>query len=96
MAIDSAMPFEQASIIGCAVPIGADAVFNAAKVTPGQMVAVFGCGGVGFNAIQAAAPAGASRIVGVDIQSDSTLLSKRQGVRGTWLGSSNGQRVHSD
>lgn len=80
VAIDPAMPFEQASIIGCAVATGAGAVFNSAKVTPGQSVAVFGCGGVGLNAIQAAALAGASRIIAVDIQPEKLNLAVKFGA----------------
>jgi S-(hydroxymethyl)glutathione dehydrogenase/alcohol dehydrogenase len=80
VAIDSRMPFEQASVIGCAVVTGGGAVFNVAKVRPGQSVVVFGCGGVGLNAVQAAAMAGATRIIGVDIQTDKLELAKRFGA----------------
>ena len=46
---------------------GVGAVVNTARVRPGARVAVIGAGGVGLNAIQGAALAGASRIVAVDI-----------------------------
>jgi S-(hydroxymethyl)glutathione dehydrogenase/alcohol dehydrogenase len=78
--IDPAMPFEKAAVIGCAVVTGGGAVFNAAKVTPGQTIAVFGCGGVGLNAIQAARLAGASRIIGVDIQAEKLALATQFGA----------------
>jgi hypothetical protein len=42
------------------------AVLNRAKVRPGATVVVFGCGGVGLNVVQAAALAGAGKIVAVD------------------------------
>lgn len=80
VAIDPAMPFEQASIIGCAVATGAGVVFNVAKVAPGDAVVVFGCGGVGLNAIQAAALAGATRIIGVDIQTQKLDLATKFGA----------------
>jgi S-(hydroxymethyl)glutathione dehydrogenase/alcohol dehydrogenase len=80
VAIDPSMPFEQASIIGCAVATGAGSIFNAAKVTPGQSIAVFGCGGVGLNAIQAAALAGATTIIAVDIQPDKLELAQKFGA----------------
>jgi S-(hydroxymethyl)glutathione dehydrogenase/alcohol dehydrogenase len=83
VAVDPAMPFEQASIIGCAVATGAGSIFNAAKVTPGQSVAVFGCGGVGLNAIQAAALAGATTIIAVDIQPDKLELAQKFGATAT-------------
>jgi S-(hydroxymethyl)glutathione dehydrogenase/alcohol dehydrogenase len=60
------MPLAQAALIGCAVTTGLGAVFNTAKVPPGSSVAVIGCGGVGLNAVQGAAIAGAGRIIAVD------------------------------
>mgnify|MGYP002143996666 CR=1 FL=1 len=48
-AIDPEMPLDRASVIGCAVTTGAGAIFNACKLTPGETVAVVGCGGVGLN-----------------------------------------------
>ena len=39
---------------------------NTAKVRPGDVVAVIGCGGIGLNAIQAAAIVGAGRIIAID------------------------------
>src|SRR5438093_211808 len=46
---------------------GAGPVFNRAKVPPGASVAVWGCGGVGLNTIQAARLVGAGKIIGVDV-----------------------------
>src|SRR5439155_15462880 len=39
---------------------------NAAQVEPGQTVIVMGVGGIGINAVQGAAHAGASRVIAVD------------------------------
>jgi S-(hydroxymethyl)glutathione dehydrogenase/alcohol dehydrogenase len=60
-------PLEKVALLGCAVTTGVGAVFNTARVTPGSRVAVFGCGGVGLNAVQGAAIAGAASIVAVDV-----------------------------
>jgi S-(hydroxymethyl)glutathione dehydrogenase/alcohol dehydrogenase len=60
------MPLDRAALIGCAVTTGLGAVFNTAKVPPGSSVAVIGCGGVGLNAVQGAAIAGAGRIIAID------------------------------
>ena len=60
------IPFEQLALIGCGVTTGLGAALNTAQVKPGSKVAVFGCGGVGLNAIQGAALAGALRIIAVD------------------------------
>jgi len=61
-------PLDVVCVVSCAVTAGAGAVMNRAKVVPGSSVAVFGCGGVGLNAIQAAAFVGAGRVIAVDIQ----------------------------
>lgn len=60
------LPFEQLAILGCAVNTGAGAVFNTARVKPGDEIGVIGLGGVGMAIVQAAAVAGAARIVAVD------------------------------
>ena len=44
VAIDPEMPLDRAAVIGCAVTTGAGTIFNACKVTPGETVAVIGCG----------------------------------------------------
>lgn len=56
-------------MLGCGVATGWGAVFNTCKVEPGSSVAVFGLGAVGLAVIQAAKIAGATDIVGVDINS---------------------------
>lgn len=60
------MPLDRAALLGCAVMTGVGAVRNAARVRPGDTVAVIGCGGVGLNAIQGARLAGAARIIAID------------------------------
>jgi S-(hydroxymethyl)glutathione dehydrogenase/alcohol dehydrogenase len=65
--IDSDVPFDIASLIGCGVMTGAGAVINAAEVKPGSTVLVIGCGGVGISAIQGAKICGAATIVAVDM-----------------------------
>lgn len=64
--IDPDMPLDRAAVIGCAVTTGAGTIFNACNVTPGETVAVVGCGGVGLATINAAKIAGASRIIAAD------------------------------
>jgi S-(hydroxymethyl)glutathione dehydrogenase / alcohol dehydrogenase len=64
--IPAEMPLDRAALLGCAVTTGLGAVFNTAKVHAGDTVAVVGCGGVGLAAIQAAAIAGAHRVIAVD------------------------------
>ena len=64
--IPEEMPIESAALLGCGVITGAGAVFNTARVAAGQSVVVIGAGGVGLNAIQAAAIAGADPIIAID------------------------------
>ena len=77
------VPMEIAAMTGCGVLTGTSAVFKRAKVQPGSSVVVIGCGGVGLNVIQAAALAGASTIIGVDLHDDK--LSMAQGFGATNL-----------
>lgn len=60
-------PLDVVCLVSCGVMTGAGAVINRARVTPGSNVVVFGCGGVGLNAVQAAALMGAGKIIAVDV-----------------------------
>jgi S-(hydroxymethyl)glutathione dehydrogenase/alcohol dehydrogenase len=64
--IDSDVPLDIASLIGCGVTTGVGAAINSAGVTPGSSVVILGCGGVGISAIQGARIAGASAIRAID------------------------------
>ena len=64
--VDKDIPFEQLALIGCGVTTGLGAVLNTARVEPGSIVAVIGCGGVGLSAVQGARLAGALRIIAID------------------------------
>jgi S-(hydroxymethyl)glutathione dehydrogenase / alcohol dehydrogenase len=55
-----------AVLLGCAAPTGMGAVDNVLKVDAGNAVAVFGTGGIGLNALMAAALAGAMPVIGID------------------------------
>ena len=43
-----------AVLVGCRVPTGWGSAVNTANVAPGDMVAVYGVGGIGINAVQGA------------------------------------------
>src|SRR5262249_41275690 len=60
-------PLDVVCLVSCGVLAGAGPVINRAKVPPGASVAVFGCGGVGLNTIQAARMVGAGKIIAVDV-----------------------------
>lgn len=66
--IDKHYPLDKAVLVGCGVTTGVGAAMNTAQVQPGDKVAVIGTGGVGLNAVQGAALAGASQIIAVDLE----------------------------
>jgi S-(hydroxymethyl)glutathione dehydrogenase/alcohol dehydrogenase len=64
--IEDYYPLNKAVLVGCGVPTGVGAVIHRAKIEPGSTVMVIGCGGIGMNAVQGAAIAGARMIIAVD------------------------------
>lgn len=78
--IDDDVPFDVAALVGCAVTTGFGAVVNDAKVEPGAHVVVVGVGGVGINAIQAAALSGAQSIIAVDLNNDKQGVAENYGA----------------
>ncbi len=73
-------PFDKICYIGCGVTTGVGAVIFEAKVEMGSTVAVFGLGGIGLNVIQGCRLAGASRIIGVDINPKREALGRQFGM----------------
>ena len=73
-------PFDKICYIGCGVTTGVGAVVFEAKVEMGATVAVFGLGGIGLNVIQGCRLAGASRIIGVDINPKREALGRKFGM----------------
>lgn len=65
--IDSDLPLELMAPLGCGLQTGAGTVLNVLKVKAGDSIAVFGTGAVGSSAIMAAAAAGCTTIVGIDL-----------------------------
>ncbi len=64
--LPESLDIQCASILADAVSTPFHAVKNRGQVRPGDVVAVFGCGGVGINVVQLAAAAGA-HVIAVDI-----------------------------
>ncbi|HUZ23812.1 MAG TPA: NDMA-dependent alcohol dehydrogenase [Streptosporangiaceae bacterium] len=64
--IDDDIPFEVAALVGCGVPTGWGTSVYVARVQAGDTVVIFGSGGVGSNAVQGAAYAGARHVIVVD------------------------------
>jgi Zn-dependent alcohol dehydrogenase len=78
--VDQQMPLDKAALISCGVMTGVGAAVNTAKVQAGSIAVVFGCGGVGLNAIQGCAIAGAGMIVAVDTSDAKLELAKQFGA----------------
>jgi len=74
------IPFDIASLIGCAVPTGVGAAINESKVEPGTSVAVFGVGGIGLNIIQGAALVNPLKIIAVDISDHKLDFARKFGA----------------
>jgi len=81
------MPLDRAALIGCSVTTGLGSVFRTADVEPGSNVAIIGCGGIGLNAIQGAALAGAARIIAIDLLDNKLKLAEEFGATHTINGS---------
>ena len=64
--VDDDLPLDKAVLVGCGVPTGWGSAVNTAAVRAGDTVMVSGVGGIGINAVQGAAHAGASHVIAVD------------------------------
>jgi NDMA-dependent alcohol dehydrogenase len=60
------IPLEKACLTGCGVGTGWGSAVNSAQVRPGDTVIVMGIGGIGINAVQGAAHAGAMNLIACD------------------------------
>ena len=78
--VPDGVPLTDAALLGCAVLTGYGAVHHSARVRQGETVAVFGAGGVGLAALQAARIAGASKIVAVDVSAEKEELARAAGA----------------
>ncbi|KAI4543086.1 hypothetical protein MG293_007212, partial [Ovis ammon polii] len=78
--IDPLAPLDKVCLLGCGISTGYGAALNAAKVEPGSTCAVFGLGGVGLAVIMGCKVAGATRIIGVDINKDKFARAKEFGA----------------
>jgi S-(hydroxymethyl)mycothiol dehydrogenase len=65
--VNPAVKPEVAGLLGCGVMAGIGAAINTGGVGRGDSIAVIGCGGVGNAAIAGARLAGATTIIGIDI-----------------------------
>ncbi|CAL5348528.1 unnamed protein product [Camellia sinensis] len=78
--IDPLAPLEKVCVLSCGISTGFGATVNVAKPKKGSTVAVFGLGAVGLAAAEGARVSGASRIIGVDLNSNRSEQAKKFGV----------------
>ncbi|HET9873361.1 MAG TPA: S-(hydroxymethyl)mycothiol dehydrogenase [Propionibacteriaceae bacterium] len=78
--VDPAARPAAAGLLGCGVMAGLGAAMNTGDVVRGDSVAVIGCGGVGAGAIVGARLAGATTIIGIDIDDAKLETAARLGA----------------
>ena len=78
------VPLETVCLLGCGVGTGFGSAINAAAVRPGDVVIVMGTGGVGINAVQGAALAGAASVIAVDPMSFKLEMAAKLGATRTF------------
>jgi NDMA-dependent alcohol dehydrogenase len=64
--VDADLPLDVVALVSCGVATGWGSATKRADVRPGDTVVVVGVGGIGINAVQGAAMAGAKRVIAVD------------------------------
>lgn len=64
--VDADLPLDVVALVSCGVATGWGSATHRADVRPGETVVVVGIGGIGINAVQGAAMAGAKRVIAVD------------------------------
>ena len=82
-AIRSDMPLDKAALLGCAVPTGAGTFFNEPGISSDSSIAIFGVGGIGLNAIQAASTRGAGVIIAIDVHDNKLEMARLFGATHT-------------
>lgn len=73
-------PLEKVCLIGCGFSTGYGSAVNTGKVKPGSTCAVFGLGGVGLSVVIGCKVAGASKIIGIDLNSGKFAKAKECGA----------------
>lgn len=78
--INPQAPLDKVCVLSCGISTGLGATLNVAKPFKGSTVAIFGLGAVGLGAAEGARLAGASRVIGVDLNSARFEEAKKFGV----------------
>src|SRR5205085_12150248 len=81
--VDPSASAAAVGLLGCGVMAGLGAAINTAGLSRGDSVAVIGCGGVGNGAIAGARLAGATTVIGIDIDAKKLRWAERFGATDT-------------
>jgi S-(hydroxymethyl)mycothiol dehydrogenase len=92
--VDASASAAAVGLLGCGVMAGLGAAMNTGGVSRGDSVAVIGCGGVGNGAIAGARLAGATTIIGVDVDAKKLRWAEQFGATHT-IDSSKGDPVEA-
>ncbi|CAI0426670.1 unnamed protein product [Linum tenue] len=78
--INPLAPLDKVCVLSCGISTGLGSTLNVAKPKQGSTVAIFGLGAVGLAAAEGARIAGASRIIGIDLNPKRFEEAKKFGV----------------
>lgn len=78
--VDDDLPLDKAVLVGCGVPTGWGAAVNTGEVSPGDVVVIYGIGGIGINAVQGAKHASAQHVIAVDPLQNKREMAQRLGA----------------
>jgi alcohol dehydrogenase (nicotinoprotein) len=78
--VDDDLPLEVAVLCGCGVPTGWGSAVNTGNTQIGDTVVIFGIGGIGANAVQGAAMAGATNVIAVDPKANKREFAQEMGA----------------
>lgn len=82
VSIPDSVDFVVAAALGCRYGTAFRAVIDQGRLQAGELVGVFGCGGVGLSAIQIAKAQGA-RVLAMDVRDDKLALARQLGAEYT-------------
>jgi alcohol dehydrogenase len=82
VALPETMDFATAAALGCRFVTSFRAIVDQGRVTPGEWVAVHGCGGVGLSAVMIASAMGAN-VVAVDLTEEKLEFARKLGAVAT-------------
>ncbi|KAG8088140.1 hypothetical protein GUJ93_ZPchr0010g10684 [Zizania palustris] len=78
--INPRAPLQKMCLLSCGLSTGLGAAWNAANVSKGTTVAIFGLGAIGLAVAEGARLRGASRIIGVDVNPGKFSKGKEMGI----------------